>query len=915
MDRSDAGVTGNWPGTTLTDKINIPGVLQAQGYGDDISLDTPWVGPLGAQSWRTNPELSRFTEPGKVKVPFLAQPPKHYLGVAWYQRDIDVPASWSGKRVELFIERAHWQTTVWVDGQKFAPEDSLTTPHETDLHLLTPGKHQLTIRIDNRMIYTQRADGHSVSDSMGQTWNGMAGKIELRATSPVWIYDAQVFPDVAKKAAVINVTIGNDSGQNGQGTITIGGVTAPVTWTADGGAAQLTVPLAANAQTWDEYHPVLQHLTVNLKGTGADDQHEVTFGLRQISFEDKNLFFNGRLINLRATHFADEFPLTGYPATDVDSWKKIIQECKDYGLNALRFHSSCPPDAAFTAADELGFYIMGEAPFWDGFSPGSVNSRRLDEETVRMRRNYGNHPSFITMSASNESGGNYGPTWAAANYQADSRRLYATSTGNDNNLNLGPGVTYASMPHTSNITGGGGLLRLNNGGAQWAGGDYRAALVNVHIPIVSHEIGQLCAYPDFDQIKEFTGYMQPSSLEVFKASAAAHGLLDRNHEFSWASGKFQVLSYKQEFETNMRTPGLSGFQVLDLHDYLCQGSALVGVVDALWHPKSYVTAAEYARFAGPIVPLARLAKRVFLSNESLESDVELYQFGEGPLTAAVPYWKLVDLQGKTVQQGEWPARDLPIGKNLPLGHVAIDLSKLASPREYKLVVGVRGTKAENDWNIWVYPQAAAPDPQTAGVFETNDWAAAQDYLAKGGKVLYLPPATQLVNSTSLGSTPVFWNLQMNPRGTPMLGLWCDAAHPALAGFPTEGFCDLQWTPLVSGLHTINIEGAPAKLKPIVSAVDDWNRNWRLAIIFEVKVGTGRLLVSAVNFLTSRNPGAIQLQRSLLDYMATEKFQPALTLTPAEADKMWSGNPTNVVLPLGETPPEIDTVGNTPPAAQ
>ncbi|HVU38413.1 MAG TPA: hypothetical protein VHC95_08770 [Opitutales bacterium] len=889
----------------LTGKIQLPGILQAQGYGDDITLTTPWVAALGVRGWQNNPELARFTEPGDIKIPWMAQPVKHYLGVAWYQRDIDIPASWAGQRVELFLERAHWRTIAWVDGKRYPYEESLVAPHVTDLGILTPGKHRLTIRVDNRTLYRQRVDGHSVSDQLGGTWNGIAGNIELRATSPVWIDDAQVFPSVEKKSADIHVTIANDSGKAGSGMLSANGVSVPVKWDAKGGAAQITVPLGANAQTWDEFHPVLQHLTLTLKGDYADDAKPVTFGLREISFNDKALFFNGHPLNIRATHFADEFPLTGAPATDVDAWKKIIALCKSYGLNGMRFHSSTPPDAAFTAADELGFYIQAEGPFWDGFSPGSEIARRLDEETALMRKYYGNHPSFIMMSASNESGGAYGPIWAKTNYEADPRRLYATSTGNDNNLNVSGGATYASMPHTSNVTGGGGLLRSNSGGPAWAGGDYGESLRNVHIPILAHEIGQLCAYPDFDQIKEFTGYLRPGNLEIFRASAQAHGVLDRNHEFAWASGRFQTETYKLELETNLRTPGLDGFQMLDLHDYLGQGTALVGVVDALWHPKSYVTGAEFARFAGPIVPLARLGKRLFDSTETLDSDVELYNFGEGPLQNTTPYWRLVGLDGKVVAQGEWPARDFPIGKNLPLGHVSVPLANIPAPAEYRLVVGLKGTKAENDWHLWVYPPARPADPQAAGVFETNSWSAAQDYLAKGGKVLYMPPANDLVNSPPLDSVPIFWNRQMNPRESAMEGLWIDAAHPALAEFPTEAYCDLEWNDLVRNVRAINIEGAPAALKPIVSAVDDYNRNWKLAVLFEARVGPGRLLVSAIDLLNNRNPGAPQLQRSLLDYMGGAKFQPALAMTRAQADQMWSGMPADVAAPIGAPPPEID----------
>jgi beta-galactosidase len=939
MDPSKAGVDGAWFNKDLTDKIKLPGILQAQGYGDDIAVNTPWVAALGLMTWRqdiglgggrgrgapggaapalnppANSQYAKFLTPGDVKVPFMVQPPKHYLGVAWYQRDIDVPQTWAGKRVDIFLERARWQSTVYVDDKPFAPEESLTSPHVTDLGVLTPGKHRLTIRIDNSELDNRRTDGHSVTDGVMATWNGIIGRIELQATSPVRIYDAQVYPDVQTKTAVVNVSIANSSGQAGQGTVTIGNVSAPVNWTTNGGAAQLTVNLGANAQTWDEFHPTLQHLTINLKGANADDTKQVTFGLRQITFQEKNMFLNGKLLNLRMTHFGGDFPQLGHVAMDVDTWKKIIQTCKDYGLNGMRFHSWCPPDAAFVAADELGFYFQPEGPFWDGFSPGSAMSKKLDAETESMRKNYGNHPSFLLMSPSNESSGAYGPTWAATNYQKDPRRLYATSTGIDAPTNLAEGVTYAILAHTQKTftdPGAGGQLRVSsNANAVWFGGDYRDSLTNVHIPVLAHELGQWCAYPDFDVIKEFAGaYARPGNYEIFRDSAAAHGVLDRNHEFAWASGKFQLACYKAELETNMRTPGLSGFQLLELHDQAEQGTALIGVVDAFWQPKSYVTAAEFKRFAGPTVPLARLTKRIYMGNETLDTDVEIYNFADQPFAGATPYWKLVDLAGKTAAEGTWPARDIPIGKNIALGHVTVDLSKVPAPREYRLVVGLTGTKVENDWNLWLYPTPAPVNPQAAGVFETDDWNGALDYLSKGGKVLYEPGANNLNASVNPGldNVPVFWNRQMNPNVSAMLGLWCNTAHPALAEFPTEGYCDWQWADMVRGVHAINLGGVPAGLKPIVSAVDDWNRNWKLGVIFEAKVGPGRLMVSAIPLLDNRNTPntAGQLRRSLLDYMATDKFQPETTLTPEQANAI--GTPGTSALPsqpIGAPPPEID----------
>jgi hypothetical protein len=298
------------------------------------------------------------------------------------------------------------------------------------------------------------------------------------------------------------------------------------------------------------------------------------------------------------------------------------------------------------------------------------------------------------------------------------------------------------------------------------------------------------------------------------------------------------------------------------------------------------------------VPLARLTRRVFTTADELDADVELYHFGEKPLLQATPYWKIVDTTGRTVAQGQWPTRDLPIGKNLPLGRVSASLAQLPAPGAYKLVAGLQGTAVENDWNFWLYPAQADP-AVPAGVLMTDNWAKAETRLAAGGKVLFTPRPADLdpAKSPPLKGVPVFWNIQMTvrpprnmtPRFDAMLGLLCDPQHPALAKFPTEANCDWQWTPLIDNVKPVNLGTAPRALKPIVAAIDDWNRDWRLGVIFECKVGPGSLLVSAINLQAEdAGPGLRQLRRSLLDYAATDQFRPSVTLTAEEARKLWPG---------------------------
>jgi hypothetical protein len=888
LDRGDAGVSEAWFDRDLPDRITLPGILEAQGYGDRIGIHTPWVLSLYDHFWFLRTDFLPYTRGGDVKIPFLCQPPRHYVGVSWYQRDIDIPPGWSGRREELHLERTRWESTVWVDGTRIGSVRSLVAPHDYDLGTLSAGRHRLTIRTDTRMLLPYRPDGHSVSDSLDAAWNGIVGSIELTTTSPVWISDAQVFPNVSRRTALIKVRIGNASGRPGSGRLSAGGASEPVAWTSDGSQTELEVALPNDAALWDEFHPVLQHLTLRLSGDGADDSRELSFGLREFKAEGQDFTINGRKVELRVTHDGGDFPLTGYPPTDVESWRRIFRICQDWGLNGMRFHSWCPPEAAFEAADELGFFLQPEAGMWNPISPGTPMEKELYSETDRIIRAFGNHPSFVTLSPSNEPAGKWKeslPKWIVHYRAVDPRHLYSPGTGWAYLDAPGPA---RDVDYLSNVRESAGSAYPLRGASGWFGGDFSASLKGVDVPVLAHELGQWCSYPDYGVISKFTGYMIPGNYEIFRDSMAAHGLLSRDRDFAQASGRYQVACYKEEIEANLRTEGMAGFQLLDLHDYVGQGTALVGVLDTFWDAKGYVTPEEWRRFCNTTVPLARLRQRVFTTSDSLEADVEIAHYGPVPLVDAVAEWRVVDSAGHRVAGGSWPAALIPIGKNFPLGHVSLDLARLPSPAAYRLVVGIRGTSFENDWNFWVYPArdagGAPPD-----VLVTRSWEAAEARLAAGGKVLFVPrPADLGWTSPPLEVLPVFWNRLMNPNWTRMLGLWNDVRHPALAEFPTEESCDWQWSEILQRVRAINLDTLPSGLQPIVQPIDDWNRNWKLGLLFECRVGRGRLMVSSVDLTgdLSALPVTRQLRRSVLDYMAGDRFEPATAVPAPDLRSLW-----------------------------
>jgi beta-galactosidase len=516
LDREDRGISDNWSEKRLTEEITLPGVLQSQGFGDDVSTKTPWVLSLYDRNWFLREDYKDFIKTGNVKVPFLSQPPKHYLGAAWYNREIEIPANWLNKRVVLFLERPHWESAVWIDGKKIGSNLSLVAEHEYDLGNLPGGKHKISVRVDNRMLMDYRLDAHSVSDSLGQSWNGIVGKMELRAASNVWIEDAQVFTNFQVKSATVKIKIGNNTDKSGSGTITADGKDFTVNWNEKGGATEIKLDFP-NAKEWNEFHPNLQKINLQLKGENADDSREISFGFAEISTDKSEFKLNGRTIYLRGTHHGGDFPLTGYPPTDVAYWRKILHINKDWGINHIRFHSFCPPEAAFAAADELGIYLQPEPGMWNVVSPDTPMEKMLYEETNRMIKAYGNHPSFLLLSPSNEPKGRWKEAfdkWIAYYRKADPRRLYDNGTGHTEKEvpGLDKGTDFLVMQRI-----GAKMLR---GNSAWFGKDYGASLEDINIPVASHELGQWVAYPDFGVIKKFTGYLRAGNYEIFRDSAA-----------------------------------------------------------------------------------------------------------------------------------------------------------------------------------------------------------------------------------------------------------------------------------------------------------------------------------------------------------------------------------------------------------
>lgn len=892
LDEENKGIEEKWYEQALDDSLILPGTLQMQGFGNEITKDTEFVHGLHDTLWFLREEYKEFAERDKVIVPFLSQPVRHYTGAAWYQKEIYIPEEWADKHVLLKLELTRWKTTVWVDDNCCGDCDSLCVPHEYELGRLAPGTHVVTIRVDNSMLYPYRPDAHGVSDSVGHSWNGIAGKIELIPKNCVWVENVQVYPDYKTKSAAVKLNIRNIAGKPQNCNITIKKhinintsealVKETEAFSADISGEEkvyeFILHMGEEASLWDEFTPVLHRLEIVLGDSVQNmlyDAREVTFGLRNISTDKRKFVLNGRNICFRGTHDAGCFPLTGYPSTDLKEWRHIMSVCRSWGLNHIRYHSWCPPEAAFIAADELGMYLQIETGMWNHFTLGGDIERQLYVETDRILKAFGNHPSFVLMSSGNEPHGNYKPVvtaWVAKYRKEDNRHLYCVQSG----------WGWPTKPEELHVTdylytcsrSGGSRMRGKHG---WFGKDYSEYVSDLEVPFISHELGQYCSYPDFSIMDKFTGYLQPGNYEIIKEIARKHKLLHKNSDFVKASGILQTLAYKEEVEANLRTPEYSGFSLLDLHDYLGQGSALIGLLDAFWEEKPYSDAKQFRRFCADTVPLTRIKKATYKVDELLDAGIEISCYAASDINNATVYWRLEDADGTIYKSGIFEGCTIKTGGNTHIGRIIIKLDGLKTPSVYKFVVGISDTDVENDNKLWIYP--AEPD---FSVFKTvkitEKLEEAVTYLKNGEKVLFLPRFEDIShNSPPLSMLPIFWNGHMGPKWSRGLGIWCDTKHPALADFPTDCGMEWQWKEIVENARGLNIESLPEELEPFVWPIDDWNRSYKLAMAFEAKAYNGKLVVCSADLKNNleNRPAARQLLYSILSYMESDSFAPAV----------------------------------------
>ncbi len=909
LDTAGTGIAPDWPAKSCTDSLFLPGTTdrgKKGTYNTDMTLTTG---------------LSREYV---------------FEGKALYTKQVRIPEEWDGTSVRLVMERTK-PTTIWIDGKEVGANNDISTAQQYDLSSsLSPGLHSLAILVDNGRVETHgRASlrtvpekvygsSHAYSASTQTNWNGIIGDFYLESAPLCGIDDIQLYPDVAKKAVTARVTLRNPGGGAGKGILSFYAEawntdkqhktpvqTIEVDWTKP--EQEFELALGDKALLWSEFTPALYRLSVSLKTDRFVDTEQATFGLRDFKTKGRQFTMNGKTTFLRGKHDACVFPLIAHTAMDVETWRHYFQVAKQYGINHYRFHSWCPPEACFEAADIEGIYLQPELPVWGNID---IDDTELCDYLLKEGRNlhqaYSNHASFVMFGLGNEMSGEEGLAMLIQTFKKeDNRHIYASGSNNylgfkgkqadedyfttcrvgredDKQFN-----THARASFSFADAYDGGYLNHTYPNSEM---DFSSANALCDVPIISHETGQFQIYPNYEEIKKYTGVLKPRNFEIFKKRLEEAGMIDQAHDFMMASGKWSALLYRADIEMNLRTPEWGGFQLLDLQDYPGQGSAYVGILDAFMESKGLITPEEWRRFCSEVVPLFCTEKFCWTNDEALTGEIEIANYSESDLSGKQLSWTLTDSKQQVLDKGVLPLQ-VKQGELAKAGTLKPAIASVRKAEKVTLALSIDGTPYRNDYSLWIYPADKEVKPSEE-ICVTDDLDAHLKYLTEGGKVLWFTSKDKYKEQTVGGLFQTdYWNYRMfrticenldRPVSPGTLGILTDPGHPALADFPTEFHTNWQWFPIIKQSYPMILDRLPDDYRPIVQVIDNVERNHKLGLLFEFKVGNGKLLVCMSDLKAVQDkPEARQFYRSLLEYMESPAFAPSYSLSAKDLQDLFT----------------------------
>lgn len=854
-----------------------------------------------------------------------------YTGALKYEKTVSITKEMSKKHLMLYMERTK-PSTLWIDGDSIASICQLYAPHLYALPTLAPGDHKITIRVDNRpeTVPAGVLGSHAWTDATQTNWNGILGKFAIIGTDAAYIRRVNVYPDKQKRIAVVKTQI--VANKKMSATLNIDCVNSDKTKVKlqkGLNHVSYTIELGDKVNTWSEFHPYLYNIKVSIKGSGCQDEYSTKFGVRKFGTVGTQFTINGMKTFLRGTHDACVFPINAYSPTNVEEWKKLFIKAKAYGINHYRFHSYTPTEAAFEAADEVGMYLQTELPLWGTIDSTTVAQNEfLRREAISAIDFLGNHPSFMSLGLGNELWGDFKimKKWLDSFRLQDDRHLYVF--GSNNTLGwqgvhegedyfvtcrVGGGDNYRTNTRTSFSFADeddGGILNHNRPNTK---DDFSYPVSLCPRPIVAHETCQFQMYPDYEQIKNYTGVLHPYNLEIFRDRLKENNLTTQAKDFTRATTAWALECYKADIEYCVRTAGFGGYQLLDLKDYPGQGSALCGILDVFMNKKSDFDQ-KVINVMQPVVPMLIMDKYCWQRGEKFKADIALCNYSEQTWKDEVNV--TIPLENMTITKSiSTPIKngEMKIIGTIDDADITMFNGFDAVTRKITLETG----KYKNEYNIWVYEDVndnVTPNPNDninpndnvnegegkfgyGNIFVSDTLNAATTKALADGRTVVLTPKLASIEKQSIGGlfTPDYWNYAMfktisennkRPVSPGSLGMLMNPAHPVFKSFPTEDHTDWQWWCVAKNSRPLILNSLPKSYLPIIQTVDNIERNHKLGILMEFKIGKGKLLLAPTDLKAiSEYPEGRAYKNAIMKYASSSAFNPSTEISLDELQQL------------------------------
>lgn len=820
-----------------------------------------------------------------------------FLGKCWYRKRVIID-EFKNQYIRLVIERTKF-TKVYFDGQFVSESFDTLIPQ---WHILSKniqlGYHEIIVEVDNNLaaydVFPECLyNGHQYSEHTQTNWNGILGEIYIETIPVISLGNIKLIKDQYNIVVEIDV-FNREHGRTGFIELEIIDYKNSIEMELVCGKNQISYSInwseiSENLQLWDEFHPALYQLKLSVISEGIIwDSKYLKIGFRDVEVKDKGIWINNQLIFLRGQIDCAIFPMTGAAPMRVREWKGIFEKYTVYGINHCRFHSWCPPEAAFVAADELGIYLQIELScfatgFYEKESKQGCNealNEFLYDQSMKILLKYGNHPSFILFAVGNEMIGDLSAFNRLLKHLKQIRpdKLYSQGANNfletpvcckeddywvvmrttENKNNIRASFSHNDLP----------LGHIQTAEKQGTMMTYDLALQGSYIPLISHEIGQYQIFPDFDEIKEYTGVTYPTALDICRNQLKEKGLLDQADKFFQASGMLAVQCYKEDIEAIMRTPQMSGFQLLSLQDFPGQGTALVGILKSSLESKGLISPSEWKEFCNSKTIFAKFATYTYWSGEVIKVRIGIFNYSKEDVQNECIRISLIN-EGRIVDEISINKIHAKRGEVTEYQSIEFSTKHVDHAMRCDLLLECGGMT--NHYPIWIYPHITK---EATSLFVIDQFdERVEQLLLEGNTVIVFDG--HIENSIEAGYTSDFWcypmfreacerkNIKIAP-GT--MGLLIDTWHPALKEFPTDSYSSWQWQQIVMSSRPVILDEEKEDYQMIVQVIDNFDRNHKLGLIYERSYKSGRLIICAADILYKREiPEVNQLYYSLISY--------------------------------------------------